>query len=367
MSALVNFRCDVWNDRNASRLCLFGSECRGFDSNQNLTDLLEYCECAKGYRHDFVAGHFPNCGLPVNALGVMFGILTAATLISLYVALPIYLELRARARKVMLLQLIVLPAGWCTYLTLWIEQGMYEAPLIFVLIRNAANIHSLAELTLMFTAPVSALMKEDYNRMRRLIRIIEFVALVGQSALVLTAIVFCRDADPRRYNSVIAVLFAFFSGMSVTMSLVILKQVFALESRINAQLRTSTNQKMIAFARRLTKMRQINISFVLVYIYVGIFPICFFVLGSLPGQFVFLFFMFISVPSVTARGAMTLRTDGDEIDPSSGGGGEHKVTGDGRASSKEGSKNKVNSKEEEGQSVTVGPIVVENSNRMSDS
>jgi hypothetical protein len=308
MASFVQFRCDPWNDRNASRLCFYGSDC-GVPDSISSANFAEYCRCTDGYLHDNLGGHFPNCGLPRYALAIMFGVITATTLMSLYVGVPIYFELRSGARKAFRLQLFVLSFGWLVYLTLWIEQGMYEAPLIFMVLRNVSNFHSLAQLTLMFTAPVYALVKGDYNRIRRRIRGIEGFSAIGQVVIIIPALIFCRDLDPWRYNSVMAVFFAFVSVGSVTMSVVILKQIDMLSSRIAAQLKASPNPKLLDLVKRLSDMHRINIILIFAYSCYGIFPICFIALGSLPGQYIILFIFFSLTPYLCARGAMTLRID----------------------------------------------------------
>ena len=312
----VHFRCDSSGNVNRSDLCLNGGTCASFIEADGFE--RQFCMCPPEYVHDFVAGHFPNCAMTTATLPVMFGVLLAIAILALGVSGLIFLELKSSLRRVAGLAIATTILCVLMFLSVWVQSGLFEAGLVFWFLRNVVNYRCLIELAYVFTRPMYALLRTKMDRFKRLMTVLEVINFSVQLAIIVSLMVFSRDGFPSRFNSGVTIFFLFFSVMMIAIGATILKQISELKAEIQSNSLMREDAKLITFSKNLVNYQRLCGSLVVMFTLLIGWPVCYIVLGSLPGQYVFFFFFNLSVPVFTYRGAILMQQAKESYSGSSG-------------------------------------------------
>jgi hypothetical protein len=316
--SLIPFRCGLGEVTPGapSAFCLNGGLCRVEPSTGR-----HYCECQKGYLNDYTVGHFPNCGVPEHALGVIAGIVVALAVITYLVSVPIYLEVEHKVKSLVGQWILATTLVMAMALALWAEQGGFRGFHICLLLFDLTVYRNIKTSTLTFSGPLYALLGRDMTWFQRKLTGLEIINDIGQVATIVPLLIFSRDDDPGNFNvAMVAYLFLFaFATMATTIFMVfqtleLKRSVASLTRALNATSSSPANDKLVKFEARLRSMFLFNVSLFANSLLLIVFPLVILVLGSFPGQYILLAFLHIVVPLSGIGASIILsRQSGDQV------------------------------------------------------
>jgi hypothetical protein len=239
----------------------------------------------------------------------MFGVLTVVTMLTLVFSYPVLSELKAKARKILLLAMLNCCFGWAVFLAVWVEQGHFQAATVMLFLSNMFLTRCQAEGTLIFLRPMMMTLKRDLRSIERILWGYECFNGFGQLVLGIALIVFTRDVNPNRYNSVMVVFLFLLALVAFSLGLTVYIASVYLKAEVNSYFSSKDDVKMKAFVERLDNMKATNLANCLFSSMLFAFPLVSVVLGSFPGQYVLFFVIHIGLPIFTLQAAQLLRLE----------------------------------------------------------
>lgn len=308
----LRFECDFAGDRNASRLCLNGGTCSTAAASNG--DSWDVCVCPSGFSADYTLGHFPNCSLPSAALPVMFGVLTVCYMLSFMFCVPEYWHLKSQVKQLMLINLIQGVLNWAVFLSVFAENGFFEAAAILSFLSNSLIFVTMTQTTLMTSIPIYGMFKQSVTNMKRAFYAITTVTILVELAVTICMIIFARDANPAKFNKVMVVYQFFNNGAMIVLGSINCASVIRLRQNLVKSHGASSREdiQMEALIARLNKMIQAAIWTTSLFGVLLIYPIVWMVLKSFPGQYILFFIMYSSTPFYMVQSVISFRTESTE-------------------------------------------------------
>lgn len=164
----------------------------------------DYCVCdpALGFVHDFTFLHLPNCSMPHWFLLFMFITITCGTVF----AFVIYLQTLKLAKKEVkfLMHLFMLGTAltWCISLSLYLQDGMYVAGLVFTALMVIVFPYFVYHLTMFMLRPAFAAAQRNIAFVERLLQIVLSVFSLFIVIPVLIASAYARKEEERPHYHV---------------------------------------------------------------------------------------------------------------------------------------------------------------------
>lgn len=246
----------------------------------------------------------------------MFGIISALAIASYMYSIPIYRILRSKVKNACRTILLGNLTSWLSFLCIMVEQGHFQSATVFRYISNLLIMRFQIQLALLYSTPVYAMLRLEMNRVKSKLMAIEianaFLQLIGFIALI----VYARYPDPSVYNS-ICVLLMFVLGtlgigaivMMIIFAMQLRKAVSNLASKQSVSMLESRKRQLERLTARLARIEKemglAALSFTQFYIMSGVIL----GLGSVPGQYIVIFVMHVSVPYFTYQASRLLRSE----------------------------------------------------------
>jgi len=307
----ITFRCQLPSQQgtNDSALCLNGASCAFAPG----AALEEYCVCPPGVADDNTVGHFPNCGLQSQSiLPAVFGMLTVLDVVAAVTLIYFSRSVSAAARRIQLLLIAYVVTSWTVYLGMFLQTGTYEVSLVAYVILQILHHRMMVDIILVFTRPIYALVARlpEFELFRILMRVVEAVFDAISLGLLVTCLVFAREANPARYNFFMAISLIFQPLGILSLSAILTVQIYRLDRALpslSAVKGDSQSDVVGLFRARLRTLWRANVAVSMAYSAFFLFPILFFSIGSFPYQIVFVSALHLSAPFLAVALGLGLR------------------------------------------------------------
>jgi hypothetical protein len=220
------------------------------------------CICDPGgpWQHDMIWAHIPNCMMPQNLPLAMFIITSILSLILL--PLFIQLNLRSSAREIKFCSIMALIDGPLVTLTIYLQNGTFEATLILTGIIESIVVIIGAYLTLMFFKPLLLLSSINPDNFIQRLRIFKYLSVTLIIILKLIQIPFAQDDNPSKFNAAwVSALFitsAIFSCFAISILYIANQLKYSLKDsvlNIQNQVEESATVKQMDVIKRLETLQ----------------------------------------------------------------------------------------------------------------
>ncbi len=210
----IPFQCDI----STNNLCFNNATC------QVLVDTtVKSCVCSEDslWSHDYSSFHTPNCSLPPYLYLVNFIVLSLGSTLAL---IRLYKALRegkpGKPRDAQRLFVLLTILYWIHALSLWLQDGLFEAGLVFVGFITITFALFTLKMNAMVLAPIYAMTGRSMRQVQTLHRVILTITVFCTIISVCLSIAYCRDENPATYNMIFVCLSFFIFGFGVLATVV---------------------------------------------------------------------------------------------------------------------------------------------------